>query len=260
MFRAAIPLFMMTAGLYSHAQESRDPSDLVVFGSMHETIAKQQHQARVSLKDIIAKPHFHGIGAMEGLRGEITIIDSTPHVTSVTKEGDPQVIDDPEAKATLLAGRYIAGWKEATIEEPVEPAHFDETIRALAGQNGIDTSRPFVFMVQGSFIHVRLHVINGACPVHARMQKIELKPETRPYEWEAESMTGTLIGIHAKDAVGKLTHPATSTHTHLLYQDEGKKQLLTGHIETVGLAGGAVVRFPEQDEQGSALNDAPRRE
>jgi hypothetical protein len=68
-----------------------------------------------------------------------------------------------------------------------------------------------VFTVEGDFSRVRLHVINGACPMHARLKKITLSKEQRPFEAELERVSGTLVGVYAKDAVGKLTHPATST-------------------------------------------------
>ncbi|WP_197135624.1 hypothetical protein [Crateriforma conspicua] len=88
-------------------------------------------------------------------------------------------------------------------------------------------------------------MINGACPVHARMQKIELAEDKRPFEKDMSEVTGKVIGVFAKDAVGKLTHPATSTHMHLLFTDKRTGNLATAHIEKIGLAKGAFVAFPK---------------
>ncbi len=55
-------------------------------------------------------------------------------------------------------------------------------------------------------------------------------------------ISGTLVGIHARDAVGKLTQPATDTHRHLVFTDEtGRKQV--GHVETGGIRQGAQLRI-----------------
>jgi alpha-acetolactate decarboxylase len=102
-----------------------------------------------------------------------------------------------------------------------------------------------VFTVEGDFSHLRLHVINGACPLHARLRKIELPEENQPVEVEKEQVRGTLVGVFAKDAVGNITHPATSTHMHLVFQDEQSGKTVTGHVERIGLLKGAVLRLPK---------------
>ena len=109
---------------------------------------------------------------------------------------------------------------------------------------------PFIFVVEGGFTDVRIHVINGACPIRARIKNIDIEPENQPYELEEKSVRGTLVAVHATESVGKLTHPATSTHAHLIYIDEGTGEHVTGHLEQVGLAKGAVLKLPESGEQG----------
>ena len=55
----------------------------VHFGQMHEAIGQQQHQGRVVLSELLTKPHFYGVGAAEGLTGEITIDNGVAVVTAV---------------------------------------------------------------------------------------------------------------------------------------------------------------------------------
>lgn len=57
-------------------------------------------------------------------------------------------------------------------------------------------------------------------------------------------MSGTLVGVYAADSVGRLAHPATKTHTHLIYTDPATGERVTGQVERVGLAKGAALKLP----------------
>jgi hypothetical protein len=181
---------------------------------------------------------------LEGLKGEITVLDSVAVVTCVTPDGGPQAVAASDAKATLMVGQSVERWTRQALAEAVSHERFDETIGARAGGAGLETADPFVFVVEGTFADVRLHVINGACPIHARINKLEIAEGERPFELDVKNVSGTLVGVYAADAVGRLTHPATKTHTHLIYTDPATGERVTGHVERVGLAKGAVLKLP----------------
>jgi hypothetical protein len=86
------------------AMRQPEPKGLIQIGSMHEAVGRQQHHGRVALTDLTAKPHFYAVGALESLRGEITIADSKAVVTGVSRDGHPTPIWDSTAKATMLVG------------------------------------------------------------------------------------------------------------------------------------------------------------
>jgi alpha-acetolactate decarboxylase len=217
---------------------------LVQYGTMREAIGQQKSEGRVELSTLTSRPHFYGIAALENLEGEITIFDSTPTVTTV---GDQRVLaplDAPALRATLLAGAYVPSWRERTLDSATPADRLDRVVRDAAAAAGVDTAKPFVFAAEGEFTDVRLHVINGACPMHARMRGVALPEEMQPFEAEFAALHGKLVGIYAEDAAGKLTHPDTSTHIHLIYTDESTGQTVTGHVERIGLAAGAIVKLP----------------
>jgi alpha-acetolactate decarboxylase len=242
----SVGLYLSAAVLLWGCGATKPPATarLVQIGAMHETIGKRQHQARVDVAEIAGRPHFYGVGALEGLKGEITILDSLAFVTRVTPEGAPQAGSPADAKATLIVGQSIERWTRHTMTEAVSHDRFDETIGARAVGAGVETADPFVFVIEGAFTEVRLHVINGACPIHARINKLEIPEGERPFELDVENVSGTLVGIYAADAVGRLTHPATKTHTHLIYTDPATGERVTGHVERVGLSKGATLKLP----------------
>lgn len=216
-----------------------------MYGGMHETIGQQQHQGRVELAEVISTPHFYGVGALEGLKGEITIVDSDAVVTGVSHDNRPQPRTPARLQATLLVGQSIHAWANITIPDKTPRDKFEDLVESHATRIGIDVTKPFLFVVEGEFIDLRLHIINGACPMHARMKQIDIDEEQQPFEQDAETLAGTLVGVYAPDAVGKLTHPATRVHTHLVYNDPDTGARVTGHLEQVGLASGAVLKLPD---------------
>jgi len=219
---------------------------IVQFGTMREAIGEQQSQGRVTLSDILKQPHFYGVGALEKLAGELTILDGVPTVTRVNAEGVPSPVDSAlgETRATLLVGAYVPQWTEHALATAVSPSDLDKAIAEIAANSGLDVSKPFVFAIDGVFSDARLHIINGACPMHARLNKIELSNDKKPFEANLPEVHGTILGIFAKDAVGKLTHPGTSTHMHLQFTEGKSGATITGHLEQIGLSAGSVLYLP----------------
>lgn len=241
----AITIVLMTATTTS-ADTPWDGS-IVRYGTMHEAIGRQQHQGRVRLSDLVKRPHFYAVAALEGLKAEVTIDDGKITITGIGDTGrlGPVADTDGNRQATMLVGASVDSWSQHKVSSDVSAEDFDQFIADAASQAGLDLSKPFPFKIEGKFTGVRLHVIHGACPIHARMQKLDLPVDKRPFEKDWEQVGGKIIGVFAKDAVGKLTHPATSTHMHLLFKDEQIEQTVTGHIEQAGLATGCVLYIPK---------------
>ena len=220
---------------------------IVQFGRMHDAIGRQQHQGRVKIEQLVQKHHFYGVAALETLSGEATIRDGEVTISRVGPQGRlvPGEKNSEGVQATLLVGAYVPDWTEHKVATPVDAKEFDQWVAALAAKAGIPTSKPFVFTVEGELKDLRWHVIHGACPLHARLRKLELPREQQPFEGSADKLRGTLVGVYAEDAVGNLTHPDTSCHLHVIFTDPKSGKRVTGHVEQVGLMPEAVLRLPK---------------
>ena len=230
------------------SQQSGAARAFIQHGQMHEAIGAGLHHGRVALSELADRPHVYGVGALAGLEGEVTLLDSTAIVTGVTDDGLPRPIEHPAAEATLFAGQSVSRWTHVPLTESVPADRFEHTLAARVSEHDVDDAEPFVFVIEGGFTDVRLHVINGACPIRARMTPGAVDESLQPFAWEALNVPGTLVGIHAIGAAGKLTHPGTSVHAHLVFTDPGTGARLTGHVEQIGVAAGAVLRLPAGDE------------
>ena len=63
------------------------------------------------LRDLIKRPHFFGVAAVEQLQGEATVFDGAVTITTVNADGKLQPVADPSGKsAALLVGAYVDSW------------------------------------------------------------------------------------------------------------------------------------------------------
>jgi hypothetical protein len=178
--------------------------------------------------------------------GEIAIIDGE---TIVTKASSSKAIapmaEAKTAKATYLVGGYVPSWQTTKTDASLSMKELEELIQRTASRQGLSSQHPFVFMLKGKVESADMHVIRGACPMHARMHKVDLPEDRKPFETKVKETEVRIVGVFAKDKVGDLTHPATSIHAHVIYTDsEGRK--VNGHLENVVLAPQAELSIPKK--------------
>lgn len=221
-------------------------AEIIQFGKMREALAEGKTESRAVLAEITKKPHFYGVGALEGLKGEVAVIDgdviSTQAISS--SEIDTKKQTTP-TKATYLVGGYIPEWHSIQTASNLTTKEFEKFVEQTATKNGVSKKEPFMFIVDGKVESAEAHVIRGACPMHARMKKKELSESEKPFETSLKMNDVKIVGVFAKDRVGDLTHPATSIHAHIIYTDS-KGNKVNGHLENIVLAKGATVSIPKK--------------
>lgn len=207
------------------------------YGTMHQAIGQQKSQGRVEIKKLASRNNYIGIGAIENLTGEVTIVDGRVIATGVGINGEATVQNQAK-QATLFVGANVKKWKAVTTPKDMTRKEFETWLKSTSHTS------PIMFKIEGTITDVRLHVLNGACPVHARINNIALPKDKKPFEGSFKQITATIIGVYAEDAVGKLTHPDTSIHTHLIYKNDNAEEL-TGHLEDFKVAMNSSVFLPE---------------
>jgi alpha-acetolactate decarboxylase len=214
--------------------------DVQRWGTLREALRDGRDQARVAVAEV-AREGVYAIGALEGLRGEITIADGEVWIS----EGHPERPVTTRgfttnASATVLFAAEVHAWREIVVEKDVDPSELDAYVAGQARAVGLDASRPFPFVVEGGLRHLDMHVLAGECPIRARMLGQEMASPA--YQFHSAFVEGRLVGMYAADSSGILCHMGSSTHVHALLDRDGG---LTGHAETVGLAAGAVLELPD---------------
>ena len=220
-----------------------DHQSLIQFGKMREVIGQKKHHGRVELAELVKTEHLYAVGALEGLTGEVTIVDSKIVATLVNEADAMSPVADPLPQATLLVGKVVSQWLEFTIESDIAANEFDAYLSKVAEENSVDLSVPTVFTIEGEFSECCFHVINGACPVHAELHGVAMPDNVKPYKSTKPKVRGTLVGVYARDAAGVITHPGTTTHTHIVFKQTEQSAELTAHVEFTGILAGSVLRL-----------------
>lgn len=222
------------------AQNPAWAGEFIQYGTMHEAIGQKKMQGRVRLSDVTGKPHLYAVGAEEDLLGEITIVDGQIMLTRAEDKNEPRSISSEldSVKATLLIGAYVKDWDTQTTKEPISGEQLEKLIESPKKKEG--QTEPVMFKADGHFRDVRLHVIRGACPMHARLRKVDLSESQKAYEVDLAEVEGVVVGVFARGRIGDLTHPSTSVHAHLVYKGPDG-QTLTGHLEKFQIAPGARI-------------------
>jgi len=215
------------------------PGRIESWGTLREALRDGQVQGRVAVADQ-AREDVYAVGALEGLRGEVTIADGEVWLSEVGEDGSVTTrTAATSAMATVLFAAEVPRWTSVTVKETVDPSVLDAFLAEQAEAHGLDPSHPFPFVIEGGLLHLQMHVIGGECPVRARMLDKEV---TAPlYELHRPQVEGKLVGIYAPDSSGVVCHMGSRTHAHVILDVDGG---LTGHAETVGLDEGAILKLP----------------
>jgi acetolactate decarboxylase len=172
------------------------------------------------------------VGALEGLAGEVTIYQGK---TWISKD-DPKAVEATDESATLLFAAHVTDWNEMHNESAIEADQLERVIRNAARQSGLDSGKPFPFVIEGR-LTVEAHVIRGACP-HGGASSDPPPPIT----FSLKDEPGTLVGIFAENSEGILTHHGTKIHAHVLTKEQPHR---SGHVDSASVAASSILRLPK---------------
>ncbi len=213
MYRSALLILACITSHWIGAQ-------VVVTGAMRRTMWEGQ-LAGLILLDSIAKPGTYGIGPLEYLRGEITLVDGHSFVSTAVNDSAMRVEERSDVKAPFFVRAQVSGWVDVPLPmEVVDLLSLDAFLTAW----GKDRSPPFVFRIDGLVTEAQLHVmdvppgteIHGPDEAHASQKNFTLR------EVDAE-----LVGFFSTRHKAVFTHHDTNIHVHLVTADRSAM----GHVE-----------------------------
>lgn len=211
------------------------------WGTMQEALREGQTGPRIDLADASLNKNSYGVGALAGLRGEITIDGGTVWVSRTLSPDHVETSRGNAGRvpATMLFVADVPAWRRIEVTTPVAPADFDAFISEHVRESG-RSSGPVPFRIEGTFEELRMHVIGGQCPIRARMLDIEM---THPaFELTIPNTRAVIVGIFAENAAGEISHMGSNTHMHVILEHDG--ETLTGHVEHVSILPGSVLQVP----------------
>ena len=218
------------------------PFGVNAYGSFARMTATGDTSANVALAQFEGRQGIYGVGAMQGLRGEILIWDgrvlisrghATDGATSAVMHSD---------QATLLATAKVKQWREASVPADLTQSQFEGFVKDQARGAGLPSDKPFPFIVKGPVLNYAWHVVAGAMAPGSGMHKASNPAHAKLREFMGVRLEhAMLLGFYSGPAMeGAITHPGEQFHVHLA--DTELKS--SGHVDRYGVGNGAVLLLP----------------
>ena len=221
-----------------------EPFDVRVFGNFEHMSQTGDTRGIVKLQEILTLPGSYGLGALDGLRGEILLWDGKLMVSrgySASGTVEPAALTD---EAVFFVEARVEGWKDVAIPNDMKRAEFELFVLQTASRGELSTDRAFPFAVKGNFDRVLWHVVTGAAAKSdqdAHAGKIHSQGHASNRVFDQANVTGLLLGIYSGVALeGVVSHPGERFHVH--YADAGF--YVSGHVDDYQVTRGAVLLLP----------------
>ncbi len=229
---------VLPAGAAEPSKPAR-PWELRTYGALRAIFHEGALDAAVQLQALLPDERLYAVGALSGLRGEVTIVAGVPYASYPA--GAASRTESPPARpesACLLVASRVREWKQARIEREVGFADLDEAVAALAAAAGLDTNEAFPFVIEAPLRDLAWHVIDGARLAEGAASHAD--HQAAAVQHRADEVRATLLGFYSPRDHGVFTHIGSNTHVHAVLDDPPS----TGHVDHVTLPAGTVIRLP----------------
>ena len=217
------------------------PFGFKAYGVFSRMITQRSYLPVVALKDAADGRVTDAVGAVSGLRGEISMIEGRLIVSYGVDCGASCPAATSET-ATLLATASARNWRPVPIGQDLDAKAVETFIRDQAKANGLDENKPFPFRVNGAITNFVMHVNAAPNPRfkgHGSFDEMAVTGLAK-----GPRLAGSVVGFYAPPPLqGVITHGGDDFHSH--YVDEARTT--TAHLDSFGIAAGSTLLLPKQD-------------
>jgi len=194
--------------------------------------------AKVDLSDFKNTKNFYALGAVEDLKGEIQIFNSQPFITSIVKNS-LKFDNTFNKKATLLVYASVENWESIPIPDNIiSYEHLENFVKKAADENGINTDKPFPFLLEGFISSFDWHVINWkeGDTIHSHK-----KHKSSGLHGTINNRDVEMLGFYSNAHQAIFTHHTTNMHIHVKTAGNG----VAGHVDGLFLENGMTLKLPK---------------
>ena len=230
------PLFILLFALASCNTQEQPKVEVEHFGALKIMMHKGDISAKANLQDFASEEHLYALGALENLKGEILILDSEPFISSV-HDSALSVDHSFDHGAALLVKSQVHSWNEYAIPEDItEQEHLEVFIEKTAQANGLDTAKPFPFLLEGTVESFDWHVIDWpeGDTEHSHQKHVNSGLNGTIHHTDV-----TILGFYSRHHHRIFTHHSTNVHMHV------KSATVTGHVDGLILGKDMTLKLPK---------------
>lgn len=171
--------------------------------------------------DSLAVPGIYGLGPLEYLQGEITLVDGRSFISYMENDSTVVVEESTHVSAPFFVHQHVSEWDTLVLGADVVDLL---TLDAFLTKRYADREAPFFFRLKGKLTEATAHVmdvppgtiINGPGDAHASQKRFAVN------DAEVE-----LIGVFSMQHKTVFTHHDSNIHVHLITSD----RTLMGHLD-----------------------------
>jgi acetolactate decarboxylase len=206
-------------------------AQVIANGSLRATMWEGQLSGLVAM-DTLAVPGVFGLGPLEFLQGEITVMDGRSFISYIENDSTVVVEEQAHVSAPFFVHQHVSEWDAVVLGADVVDL---PTLDAFLTKRYAGREAPFFFRLQGNVTEATAHVmdvppgttINGPDDAHASQKHFTVN------DAEVE-----LIGVFSTQHKTVFTHHDSNIHVHLVTTD----RTLMGHLDRL-LVDPAEMRF-----------------
>lgn len=212
------------------------PPSVSWVGEMHKTIREGDVAAKVWIGTLLSTPGLNAVGPIEGLAGEITVINGRLHLGTASPEGTRSAVAN-DAGAPFLVWAHVSEWQSREMPiDVVALESLEERLPALLAAAGLDPATPTVFRVEAVARSLKFHVLR---PIPGLPPGREAHDAAQVRGVLADSPV-RMIGFFSPDHRGVFTPGSSDLHIHFVTQD-GQR---SGHVDSFEIQPGALLLLP----------------
>jgi len=235
-----ITLLFIVLGQQVYAQ------NLQLVGSTAQMIKNFDLSANIDFDTLSNTENLYGIGAIENLQGEMTIINGKPYVATWSKDNQAQIEQTFNKNGIFLVSANVKEWKEIEINQKFnDKSELLAYVLKQAEKNDLDVDGGFPFRIETKVDHIRAHISFISEATIQNFSPQAKKADDHRVIIENEDVE--IIGFAGHQAGGRFAmpampnRPASKMHIHFLTADQKK----IGHIEDLKILQKAVLYLPQ---------------
>lgn len=216
---------------------SQKSSEVNIVGALRDVMWNGQLQGQVYIDTIPDQDHLYGMGPLEYLAGEITIIEGKTYQSKAVSQNEMWVEETTNIRAPFLGYSRIPRWKELTLPDSVRTIEMlEQYLLNLVGESAY----PFMFKLAGIIEQAGIHIMN--LPEGSAVSSPKDAHDTMVH-YEINNENCDIVGFFSVSHQTIFTHHDSFVHMHLITADRTKM----GHLDEILFGSDMKLYLPEAD-------------
>ncbi|MFA9220675.1 MAG: acetolactate decarboxylase [Sediminibacterium sp.] len=200
---------------------------------MKNVMRKGELFAAIDLDSLSNKTHLYGMGPVEYLIGEITVVNGRSFKSTIQSNGEMKLEETFDVKAPFFGFARIDSWKEIELPDSI---HSIAQLESFLNETTQERTRPYFFKLKGKVSNAKIHVVN--LPKGSNVSSPE-EAHVGQAVFSIKDKDAEIIGFFSTEHQTIFTHHSTFLHMHLITDD----LLQMGHVDELKIFSQGIKLF-----------------